>query len=1077
MEFRASLRNAQAEWLSNGRKIFQEEQQKNGKTMNGMDTAKGQWLNPLNCKYSKFVDSCVDRLNRMLRNGETTKEAVNTAKRYLYALKSVAAANGDRLTREIIEEEDCADSYNALLKQLAQIGGLSKPSKARTPHRKARDVRARARDSKAVEEGGKSTHSDEESVNLFNCDLLEVRSFFRGAVHGIYKFNAPPKAVEMAMVFLDKLCVLAITYGGAISMETLSKCDEYLVSESKVVLPILSKLKDQALKGIPEARQEWGALVTKAKEHPQEPKLNRDAYNINFNYNTNYFYDLTNALLSKRIISEDDGSSVKERLRSFQINEVSVKTVGFFGNSRITSVPVHDYQWETYADLLLYLMEFKRLAKENGLLLENGELTASGQKESQPQSGAETTSTPAAGGTPSIAARFLRRFLAMHGKTFNRSKASTLLRSLQRAIVGKEIRKTDRNAELIEQMQSALIRMLDGAWGSATVEFDAKTLAALQKSVNSEKQSQTVTLLRAYVGLNDTDDRAKAERLLRRMRKAAAVDGELSQEISAARQNLERFLSSGEQKRLEINPYELQGLCGLLGVDGVKPLAILDEKFRNELIDQVEKTLTSNEYIKPWREPEFLVNNKKFTFGFCNSQWEPYSLDVQFKLSMYARRREWQSPFFLTPNYVESHGGTYKLKDVVSVTYYYPLQRSFASNEHDVKAGVLMLINASDVQGIPQPEIKKVRFEPLETIRYVENIINAMAKNRKLPKITYETNDKCSYNPKSDTIRLIDDTGRFISSGEYYSTLFHEITHSTGHPSRLNRNVGTVFERQKYAFEELVAEIGSILLCDTLNITYRRANSLAYIRSWIDALRKVETKGEDEKWYLVKAYEQAAAAVEYLLEGIDLEKMVPATAKIKAAHSGLGGVDGTVYSGKDVQRMDFQTVKLEPRFAEFIGSPEFPFCMMVHGGPGSGKTTFALQLANSLAAHNGKRVLFVSSEEGIGQKLKSKIDRLGLHAPTLYFSSTLPDSFADYDAVFIDSVISMGLTAESLREMYRNAPNTTFVAINQETKDGKARGSLEITHDTDIACRCENLSATLEKNRYGDTSKIFAIIA
>ena len=764
MEFRASLRNAQAEWLSHGRKTFQEEQKKNGKTMNGMDTAKGHGLNPLNCKYSEFVDSCVDRLNRMLRNGETTKEAVNTAKRYLYSLKPIAAANGGKLTRDAIEEADCVDSYNALLKQLAQIGGLSKPSKARTTHRKARDVRAKARDSKAAVEGEKSTNSDEEGVNLFNCNLLEVRSFFRDAVHGPYKFNTPPKAVEMAMVFLDKLCVLAITYGGAISMETLSKCDEYLVSESKVVLPILSKLKDQALKVIPGARQEWNTLVTEAREHPLEPKLNRDAYDINFNYDTNYYYDLTNALLSKRIISEDDGSSVKERLRSFQINEVSVKTVGFFGNSRITSVPVHDYQWKTYADLLLYLMEYKRLAKENGLLLESGELTASDQKESQPKPGAETAPAPgpSAGGTPSIAVRLLRRFLAIHGKTINRRKVSTLLRSLQRAIVGKEIRKTDRNAELIEQMQIALVQMLDSAWDSATVEFDAKALAALQKSVNSEKQSQTVTLLRAYVRLNDTDDRAKAERLLRRMRKAAAVDGELSQEISAARQNLERFLSSGAQKRLEINPYELQGLCGLLGVDG-----------------------------------------------------------------------------------------------------------------------------------------------------------------------------------------------------------------------------GTL----------------------------------------------------------------------------------------------LSGVDNTVYSGKDVQRMDFQTVKLEPRFSEFIGSPEFPFRMMVHGGPGSGKTTFALQLANSLAAHNGKRVLFVSSEEGIGQKLKSKIDRLGLHAPTLYFASTLPDSFSDYDAVFIDSVISMGLTAESLREMYRNAPNTTFVAINQETKDGKARGSLEITHDADIACRCENLSATLEKNRYGDTSKNFAIIA
>ena len=287
MEFRASLRNAQAEWLAHGRKTFQEEQQKNGKTMNGMDTAKGHGLNPLNCKYSEFVDSCVDRLNRMLRNGETTKEAVNTAKRYLYSLKPIAAANGGKLTQEVIEEEDCVGSYNVLLRHLAQIGGLSKTSQEHTNHRKARDSKA---------------------------------------------------AAEKATAF----------------------------------------------------------------------------------------------------ISEGGGDS--------------------------------------------------------------------------PKMGEETTSVPSADGTPSIAVRFLRRFLALYGKTFNRSKASTLLRSLQRAIVEKEIRKTDRNAELIEQMQSALIRMLDSAWDSATVEFDAKALAALQKSVNSEKQSQTVTLLRAYVRLNDTDDRAKAER-------------------------------------------------------------------------------------------------------------------------------------------------------------------------------------------------------------------------------------------------------------------------------------------------------------------------------------------------------------------------------------------------------------------------------------------------------------------------------------------------------------------------------------------------------------------------------------
>ena len=196
-----------------------------------------------------------------------------------------------------------------------------------------------------------------------------------------------------------------------------------------------------------------------------------------------------------------------------------------------------------------------------------------------------------------------------------------------------------------------------------------------------------------------------------------------------------------------------------------------------------------------------------------------------------------------------------------------------------------------------------------------------------------------------------------------------------------------------------------------------------------------------------------------------------------AALGGVCAVEGEVYSGADVQGMQFNAITLEHRFARFLGRPEFPFRMMVHGGPGSGKTTFALQLANSLAAHNGKRVLFVSSEEGIGQKLQAKIERLGLRSPSLYYASILPDNYADYDAIFIDSVISLGLTAEALRTLYRAAPHAAFVVINQDTKDGKARGSLELMHDVDISCRCENLTASLEKNRYGDTSKNFAIIA
>ena len=98
---------------------------------------------------------------------------------------------------------------------------------------------------------------------------------------------------------------------------------------------------------------------------------------------------------------------------------------------------------------------------------------------------------------------------------------------------------------------------------------------------------------------------------------------------------------------------------------------------------------------------------------------------------------------------------------------------------------------------------------------------------------------------------------------EYYSTTFHELTHSTGHKSRLNRlETGAVaaFGGTEYSKEELVAEIGSASLMNLLGIetvkTFR--NSAAYIQSWLQVLRN------DNK-FIVSAISKAEKAVNYIL--------------------------------------------------------------------------------------------------------------------------------------------------------------------------------------------------------------------
>lgn len=104
---------------------------------------------------------------------------------------------------------------------------------------------------------------------------------------------------------------------------------------------------------------------------------------------------------------------------------------------------------------------------------------------------------------------------------------------------------------------------------------------------------------------------------------------------------------------------------------------------------------------------------------------------------------------------------------------------------------------------------------------------------------------------------------QFQNEAEYYSTAFHELTHSTGHKNRLDRlnsSITARFGSEDYSKEELVAEIGSANLMNILGIqtTGSFRNSTAYIQNWLSALRS------DVK-FIVSASCKAEKAVKYIL--------------------------------------------------------------------------------------------------------------------------------------------------------------------------------------------------------------------
>lgn len=120
--------------------------------------------------------------------------------------------------------------------------------------------------------------------------------------------------------------------------------------------------------------------------------------------------------------------------------------------------------------------------------------------------------------------------------------------------------------------------------------------------------------------------------------------------------------------------------------------------------------------------------------------------------------------------------------------------------------------------------------------------------------------DRAFYVPATDTIST-PAIGAFDTADHYYSTLFHEATHATGHSSRLARD-GVVdaiaFGSHSYGTEELIAEMGAAMLCGEAGITGTIESSASYISAWLNAIR-------EEPRIVVQAAAKAQKATDLIL--------------------------------------------------------------------------------------------------------------------------------------------------------------------------------------------------------------------
>lgn len=169
------------------------------------------------------------------------------------------------------------------------------------------------------------------------------------------------------------------------------------------------------------------------------------------------------------------------------------------------------------------------------------------------------------------------------------------------------------------------------------------------------------------------------------------------------------------------------------------------------------------------------------------------------------------------------------------------------------------VFHISQVDGVEPKE--KMELQEHEPIEEAERIKQEYIEREHL-QIYEKITDKAFYTPTFDYIE-VPCKEQYEHIEEFYSTLFHEMVHSTGHYNRLNRlesGASTRFGSATYSKEELTAEIGSAMILNRLGIETEKTfkNSTAYVQNWLQVLRN------DNK-FIISASSKSEKAVKYIL--------------------------------------------------------------------------------------------------------------------------------------------------------------------------------------------------------------------
>lgn len=268
----------------------------------------------------------------------------------------------------------------------------------------------------------------------------------------------------------------------------------------------------------------------------------------------------------------------------------------------------------------------------------------------------------------------------------------------------------------------------------------------------------------------------------------------------------------------------------------------------------------------PWRKP------------WVAAGWMPTSMSTRkpyrgvnvWLLALTADDKGYTSPWWGTYKHITELGGQVRKGEQSTIVVFWKRVLVKDDTSPDGTKPIFMLryyrvFNADQADNLPD------RFYPQPVAQFTSEVNEDAEKiiaNYLLnggPRMVKRAGDAANYQPGPDVITLPLDS-QFRNAAARYATTFHEATHSTGHPSRLNREGIANFDHfasGAYAKEELVAEMGSAMLSAITGITTTQENSASYIAGWLKAL-------ENDNHLVISASAQAQKAAD-LIRGVEFE--------------------------------------------------------------------------------------------------------------------------------------------------------------------------------------------------------------